>query len=185
MKAFTHTGIEKANDLVHEANVVMLKTWVNQIVFTWRWWIEISIMILPWVYSCRYLRKKTDTYRLVCACFFTMLAATYMDTIGMALHLWGYPTKEVPLVPPYLTWDLSVIPVITMIFLHYCQSISPIIKSLVLGILGSFIMQPFAVWVGLYIPYHWQHAYSFPLVIIIYQGANYFYYKFSFKWPNK
>ena len=132
-----------------------------------------------------FLRKKPDTYRLVFAGLFTMLASTYMDTVGMALRLWGYPTKEVPIVPPYLTWDLCTIPIITMIFLHYKPKINPIIKAIVLGIVGSFIIQPIAVWVGLYNPYHWKHAYSFPIVIMIYLGANYFYNKFSFRRPNK
>jgi len=185
LKAFTLPGVERANDLIHEANVIMFKVWMEEIVFTWRWWIEISILILPWVYFWFYLRKKPDTYRLVCAGFSTMLSATYMDVVGMALRLWGYPTKEVPLVPPFITWDLCAIPVITMVFLHYQRKVNPILKSIVLGILGSFVMQPFAVWVGLYIPYHWKHVYSFPLVIIIYLGANYFYNMFSFRKPNK
>lgn len=161
--------------------MVLLKTWLEQIVFTWRWWLEIAIFIGPWVYFFLFLRKRPDTYRLVCAGLFTMLAATYMDTVGMALRLWGYPTKEIPLVPPFLTWDLSSIPVITMVFLHYRRQMSPILKSIILGLFGSFLMQPFAVWTGLYIPYHWKHAYSFPLVVLIYLSANFFYNGFGWK----
>jgi len=178
LKTFILPGVERANDLLHEANVVLLKTWLDQIVFTWRWWIEIAIIISPWVYFWFFLRKSPDTYRLVCAGFFTMLVASYMDTIGMALRLWSYPTKEIPLAPPYITWDSCAIPIITMIFLHYRPEISPIIKSIVLGILGSFIVQRIAVLIGLYNPLHWKHIYSFPLVIIIYLGANYFYNEF-------
>ena len=183
LKTFTLPGVERANDLIHEANGDMVKTWTEEIVFTWRWWIEIAILISPWVYFWLFLRKKPDTYRLVCSGCVAVLLATYMDTIGMAFRLWGYPTKAVPLVPPYITWDLCAIPIITMIFLHYVPEINPIIKSIALGIFGSFIMQLIAVWVGLYTPYHWKHAYSFPIVIIVYLCANYFYNEFRFRRP--
>jgi len=172
--AYTLPGIEKANDLLHEANVVLLEVWLEEIVFTWRWWLEITILILPWIFFWFMLRKKEDTYRLVCAGVFVMLAATYMDTVGMALRLWGYPTKEVPLVPPYITWDLCAIPVAVMIFLHYKPAVNPLIKAIILGIVGSFVMQPLAVMAGLYIPYHWKHHYSFPMVILIYLTAKLF-----------
>jgi len=180
---FTIPGVERANDLLHEANVVMLKTWINEIVFTWRWWIEISIMIIPWVYFWFFLRKKSDTYRLICAGFSTMIMSAYLDTVGLSLHLWGYPSQEVPLVPPYITWDLCAIPVITMIFLHYMPQINLIIKSIVLGVLGSFIVQPIAQLLGLYAPYHWKHWHSLPFVIIINLCANYIYNEFSFRRP--
>ncbi|MBC2724077.1 CBO0543 family protein [Desulfosporosinus sp.] len=181
MKAFTLPGVERANDLLHQANAVLFETWVNQIVFTWRWWIEITIIILSWVYFWVFLRKKPDTYRLLCAGFFTMIVATYLDVVGMALRLWGYPSKEVPLIPPFITWDLSAIPVLTMIFLHYKPNVKPIVKAIVLAIFGSLILQPISVLLGLYIPYHWHHYYSIPFVIVIYLGANYFYNDSNFK----
>ena len=177
---FKIPGVERAYDLLHEANLAMFKVWMAEIVFTWRWWIEITIMIAPWVYFWFLLRKKPDTYRLVCAGFSTMIMSAYLDTVGLSLRLWGYPSQEVPLVPPYITWDLCAIPVITMIFLHYMPKTNPIIKSIVLGVFGSFIIQPIAQLLGLYAPYHWKHWYSFLFVIIIYLGANYFYNEFSF-----
>lgn len=178
---FTLPGIEKANDLMYEANMLILKVWLEEIVFSWRWWLEIAILILPWIFFWFFLRNKEDTYRLVGAGLFVMLVVTYMDTIGMALHLWGYPTKEVPLIPPYLTWDLSVIPVLVMAFLHYKPEVNPIWKSIILGLIGSLIIQPFAVIMGLYIPHHWKHYYSFPIAIVIYLAANYFYNYFDRK----
>src|SRR5665648_1146603 len=82
---FTIPGVEHANDLLHEANVILLKTWIEQIVFTWRWWLEVSISIISWVYFWFFLRKKPDTYRLICAGFFSMVVSTYLDTVGMAM----------------------------------------------------------------------------------------------------
>jgi len=181
---FTIPGVERANDLLHEANGVLFKVWMEEIVFTWRWWVEIAIMIISWIYFWYFLRKKPDTYRLVCAGFFTMMVSTYFDTVGMALRLWGYPSKEIPLIPPYITWDLSAIPIITMMFLHYKPKINPVLKSIVLSLSGSFILQPIAQLLGLYSPYHWKHWYSVPMVIMIYLGANYFYNIFSFRNPD-
>ncbi|HZK84010.1 MAG TPA: CBO0543 family protein [Desulfosporosinus sp.] len=181
---FTIPGVEHANDLLHEANVILLKTWIEQIVFTWRWWLEVSISIISWVYFWFFLRKKPDTYRLICAGFFSMVVSTYLDTVGMAMRLWGYPSKEIPLMPPFITWDLCVIPVMTMIVLHYKPNINPLIKSIVLGVFGSLILQPIAQLLGLYSPYRWPHLYSIPMAMMIYLGSNYFYNEFSFRRPK-
>ena len=42
LKMFTIPDVERAYNLLHEANVIMLKVWLKEIVFTWRWWLEIG-----------------------------------------------------------------------------------------------------------------------------------------------
>ena len=99
---------KESNDLyekLHDLHTEYYNLWLKNELFTWRWWIEITIMIAPWVYFWFLLRKKPDTYRLVCAGFSTMIMSAYLDTVGLSLRLWGYPSQEVPLVPPYITWD--------------------------------------------------------------------------------
>lgn len=132
-----------------------------------------------------FLTKKTRYIQINMCWFFSMVVSTYLDTIGMAMRLWGYPSKEVPLTPPYITWDLCAIPIMTMMFLHYKPKINPIIKSIVLGLFGSLILQPIAQLLGLYNPYHWKHWYSIPMAMMIYLGANYFYNEFNFRRPSK
>jgi len=95
----------------------------------------------------------------------------------MALGLWSYPTKTIPIIPPFPEFDLCAIPVGNMFMLQIMPNVSPIIKAITLSIPASLVAQPFAVVVGLYNPKHWHHYYSIPFVIIIYLSANFLYEK--------
>ena len=174
MSVHTIPGVERANDLVHEANVLLLQTWLNQIVFTWRWWILIFSIVLLWG-AWVVWRDKKNTHHLLYAGFFTMLCAVLLDTIGMAMGLWSYTTKSIPLIPPMIAFDLSLIPIGVMFMLQVFPKVSPVIKAMIFAGGGSFIIQPLAVLLGVYNPKYWKHYYSFPITIVIYLLANYLY----------
>lgn len=38
MHPYTDPEVGKAEYLLHQANVLIQKIWLNQMVFTWRWW---------------------------------------------------------------------------------------------------------------------------------------------------
>jgi len=52
--------VEKANDLLHQANVLIQKTWLNEMVFTWRWWLLVTSAALAWVVWILLRDKKTQ-----------------------------------------------------------------------------------------------------------------------------
>jgi len=178
---YKNPGVIKASDLLHQANVTILDVWIKTIVFTWRWWLLIALTIVSLAVWIKW-RKKESTARLLYGGFIILLLTYYMDTIGVALGLWSYPTECFPIIPPYFSWDFCIIPVMAMFTLQYKPRANPIIKAIGLGIFGAYIIQPIAVWVGWYHFRHWKHTYSFILVVIFYLLGFYFFN--GRKWRN-
>jgi len=46
---YINSGVEKAYDMVHELHILLFNTWLNTIVFGWRWWLEVLVSVLCWV----------------------------------------------------------------------------------------------------------------------------------------
>ncbi|MCX7924055.1 MAG: hypothetical protein N3B21_18900 [Clostridia bacterium] len=164
--------VEKVNELLHEANAELYRFWLSDMLFKWHWWINVALTVVPWIVWI-IIRKKESTHRLLYAGSVMALISTLLDTLGMSLGLWGYNSKLIPIIPPFVPWDLCLIPVSTMILLQYFPRINPWIKAIVYALAGSFIVQPLAEWIGLYNPKVWKHYYSFPFVIVLYMLANY------------
>lgn len=152
------------------------KVWLNQIFLTWRWWIAVGLCVLPWA-AWIIRRDKKNTNALLYAGFFIMITVCLLDSMGMALGLWSYPTKTVPIIPSFPEFDLCAIPVGNMFMLQILPNVNPIIKAITLSIPASLVAQPFAVVAGLYNPKYWHHYYSIPFVIVIYLSANFLYEK--------
>lgn len=170
--------------MLHEANLLSYELWLNTVVFTWKWWALIFLSVGSWI-AWIIWRDKNNTHRLLFAGLFVSIVAFYLDTIGLALGLWSYPIKDIPLIPGYITWDFCVIPVTTMFLLQFKPNVNPIIKSVTLAAFGAFIAQPVAVWIGYYQPKHWQPSYSFVLINIIYLLGYFFYNGRTWQRKNK
>jgi len=169
-------SIEQGNELLHKANMELQTIWLDQIFLTWRWWVAVSLCVLPWLFWI-FWRDKKNTAALLYAGFTVMIIVCYLDSLGMALGFWSYSTKLVPLIPSFPEFDLCAIPVGNMVTLQIFPNIRPILKSLMLAIPAALVFQPFAVVVGLYNPKYWHHYYSIPFVIVIYLIANFMYKK--------
>ncbi len=141
--------------------------WLTQVVFTWHWWLDVALAVLPWVLWLL-VRRRDIQHRLLYAGLVTALLATYLDAIGMTQGLWTYYTWVVPLMPEYLPWDLSVMPVMAMLFYQYKPNINPWIKAVVFGALGSFIAEPLFELIGIYKKINWEYWYSFPIQIAVF-----------------
>lgn len=167
---------EKANQLfldLHNIHVDFYHLWSSDVFLTWRWWIAFGLIIIPW--SLWFLvRKKESADRLMHAGFFVMLVSSSMDMIGIALGLWSYPANVFPLMPEFIPFDISSLPVVTMLFIQFFPKVKPFYKAVVYSAFASFVFQPFMSFVGLYDNLQWENYYSFPILIIIYLLANYF-----------
>lgn len=130
--------VEKVNDMIHEANVIVYHVWLKTIVFTWKLWMILVIGIIPWIAWIAW-RPKEITNRLLLAGIFVMIATYFMDAVGLADGLWSYPIKEIPLIPSYIVWDLCVMPVSAMVTIQFKPKMNQLIKAIGLGILGAFV----------------------------------------------
>ncbi len=172
----------------------MVKVWAADIVFTWRWWVELCIAVLPWIFWFIF-RKKEDTHRLLYGGFVMILILCFLDMAGMCLGLWDYPFRVVPFIPQYLSWDFSAFPVAAMLTIQFNPRklfrksaagsekarkflralLNPWVKGTFLSLVASFVVQPIAAAMLLYDPKAWQHYYSLPMFILIYMAGYWFY----------
>ncbi len=165
--------METAYKLITQADQIMTAAWLKDVLFTWRWWVEVFLSIAPWVLWFKY-RKKGSGSRLLYAGLFAMLIASWFDVLGLLFGIWSYYYPVVPFSPAFAPWDFSLLPVITMFFLQYKPQISAWLKALIYGGIASFMVQPLFVWMGYYNPKDWHHYYSFPIFMIIYLIAHKF-----------
>ena len=146
--------------------------WISDVAFTWQWWLGVGLAIVPWVIWIL-LRKKESTYRLLTAGFFVIVMCSWLDVIGITLGLWHYNFDVVPMMPSYLPWDFTLLPVLVMSFIQYKPKMSPIIKAIVCAAISAFVGEPVSQWLRLYDPHNWKSIYSFPILIVIYLIAHF------------
>jgi len=157
---------------LHDTHVEYFNFWKSDILFTWRWWIAVALIVLPWIIWI-FFRKKESTNRLLYVAFFVMIVSSALDDIGITMNLWNYPIDVFPLMPEFITFDVCALPVATILCIQYFPNVSPYIKALIYSLTSSFIFEPLNVMLGLYQKVNWHYYYSVPIMIFIYLSANY------------
>lgn len=168
--------VQQGNDLfeeLHKLHVKFYELWSSNVFLTWRWFIGVGLIFVPWIIWF-IIKKKQSTDRLLYAGFSVMLMYSFLDIIGIALGLWSYPFNVIPLMPEFIPFDISMAPVVTMVLIQIFPKVKPIYKALFYAAVGSFVFQPVMHFIDLYDPQGWQNYYSFPLLAGIYMAANFF-----------
>lgn len=154
-------------------NDKLIHIWMRDIVFTWQWWITVGLLVLPWAIWLL-LRKKESSDRLLYAGLYVFLMTLVLDSLGNSFGSWHYYVAPLPYLHLfYLPWDLTLFPVLTMLFLQYKPHLSPYLKALIYSLGISFIAEPFFVWIRIYDPSNWKHYYSVPFYFVIYLIAHF------------
>jgi len=157
---------------LHATHIEFYDLWRTNVLFTWRWWIAVSLIVLPWTIWL-FIREKESTHRLLFVAFFVMVFSSALDMFGIALNLWYYPVTVLPLMPEFNPFDICALPVATMLSIQYFPNANTYIKAGIYSIISSFIFEPLNQWIGLYERIHWEYYYSVPIMICIYLFANY------------
>lgn len=150
--------------------------WATKMVFTWHWWLDVALAILPWILWF-IVRDKKNTHSLLYAGFFTMLVSSFLCMAGVSQEGWNYNTLLLPYFPEFLPWDLTVMPVTAMLFYQFLPKINPWIKGIAFTTIASYVVEPIFIWLGLYEPSNWEHHYSFPIYLLIYMIGYWLYQK--------
>lgn len=166
------TKVRIAYELVQQAQNIKADVWLEYVVFSWRWWVGIGLAIIPWIVWIIF-RKKDSTHRLLFVGLFVILISSYLDFLGVQLGLWRYKYEDLPTVPAYMPWDISILPVLIMFILQYKPHTSPLIKALLFAAFTAFFGEPITVWLEIYEPITWKSIYSFPIYIVIYLISHY------------
>jgi hypothetical protein len=141
--------------------------WLEYVLFTGLWWLGVALSIIPWIVWF-FIRKKESTDRLMYAALFVMVISLCLDVLGDQLGLWSYRYNVIPVLPTYLPWDITLMPVTVIIILQIKPEANPYMKAFVFAIISSYLAEPFFHWLQIYNLKHWEYSYSVPIQIIIY-----------------
>lgn len=150
------------------------RIWAQQMVFTWHWWLDVALAVLPWILWL-IVRDKKNTHRLLYAGMFTAFIATILDLMGVSQGGWNYNTWLLPYLPEYLPWDWTVMPVTSMLFYQFFPKINPWLKGAVFGTFAAYVVEPVFIWMGFYESSGWEHYYSVPIYFAIYMIGYWLY----------
>jgi len=143
------------------------RIWIENIVFTWHWWFDVLLAVLPWILWL-IVHDRKNTHSLLYAGLFTMLAAAMLDKVGVTQGGWNYNTLLLPYLVEYLPWDLTVMPVTAMLFYQFFPRINPWLKGAAFALVAAYVVEPIFMWIGIYEPTGWQHHYSLSIYFLIY-----------------
>jgi len=159
--------IDQNNDELTRLIYQRSDIWVNDVVFTWRWWMAFILTILPWVLWAFY-RKKESTDRYLYIAFLVIVITVIFDVFGDQYGMWHYRYNLLPIVPTYFPWDFTLMPVSIITLLQIKPKTNPFIKAVIFALSTSYIAEPFFQWVDVYQPIHWRFIYSVPIQFCLY-----------------
>lgn len=140
---------------------------LQEILFSWRWWLLIIIAIILWLIWI-WLVDKTRVFTILFVGLSTSMIATHLDDIGLSLMLWAYPYGSTPYLDRLSLVDLSVLPVAYMLLYQYVKTWGKYMFVLVvLTLFAVFVAEPVFEKMQLYMMMNWKHVYSTPFYIAI------------------
>ncbi|WP_308635221.1 CBO0543 family protein [Paenibacillus silvisoli] len=171
MDESTVQKVKEAHDAIAQAQIDFVPVFMNEMPFTFGWWIKVAEVTLPWTLWI-VVRKKESTSRLLFVGFYVMIISCYLDYLGISYGAWRYLVKLTPTIPSYIPWDFSMIPVFVLLLIQFKQRIHYLWKALFFGLFTSFVAEPFYKWIGHYDPKEWKYVYSLPIYMAIYIIAD-------------
>lgn len=158
MKHPTFEDIKKARETLRD---ISIRHWFQDDLFTWKWWLLLVAAIIPWLIWIKF-HDKNRTFEIMCYGLIWAILASITDVIGGDLILWGYPDKLLPMVPPLLPADITVIPVSFMFIYQYAKTFKTyLLLSLILSAIFGYIIEFLFIKIGMFALHKWTHTYSF------------------------
>jgi hypothetical protein len=165
------TGMRKTFWEYHEAYTHRSVAWKDEVLFTWQWWVGVTLTIICWIIWIVF-RKRESTDRLLYSGIFVALVSVTLDNIGVQLSAWNYLKPFSPIIPAYIPFDFALMPVAVMFLIQYFYNRNPWIIGLLFGGLAAFVGEPIFKLLKIYNPTNWKFIYSFPFYTLIYLLAH-------------
>jgi len=157
----------KEAELQKEADIALRESWINDIVFTWHWWLLVALAIIPWLVWWKFVDRKR-IFEILTYGFMVMIVSSLFDAIGVEFDLWEYHYQFIPLLDVFIVYDVSVIPVTYMLIYQYFHTWkSFIISNIAASIIFSFVSELILVWLNYHDLLEWKYFYSFPIFLAI------------------
>jgi hypothetical protein len=146
--------------------------WAEHVLFSRLWWFGVGLSIIPWILWMIY-RKKDSTARLLYAGFYIMVISLVLDVLGDQFAFWHYRFNVIPILPTFLPWDLTLMPITVMSLMQVKPDANPYLKALVFALITSYAAEPFFEWLDVYKIQKWSYSYSAPIQFLLYISAHY------------
>lgn len=157
------------NEIIRKQQEVLtmrLEYWRTEVLFTPQWWfllISFLILVILWLF----IFDKKRVISITLFGFISFSIVSILDTLGGELLIWEYPKMVLPWGPRIVTIDLMISIFFMMIYQFFHSWKLYIIASACLSAIFSFILEPFASYLNIYMSLHWSHFYSFPIYILL------------------
>lgn len=159
---------------IANSNYKLYHIWITEILFSWRWWVDVILTIFPWIVWAK-IRDKKDTARLLSVGLVVILTTATMDSIGLSYNVWHYDWQLLPFVNVFIPYDYSLFPVGIMLILQTKPKINVYIKAVAFAFFTAFIFEEPFVWLDLYDSQSWKSWHSFIIYIPLYLFFNWVY----------
>ncbi|WP_228552396.1 CBO0543 family protein [Gracilibacillus salitolerans] len=176
--------IDKATQKMTEANQLTIESVMDAFLFTWQWWIALTMMIVPWIIWAIF-RDRKNSALIFSAGLLIMVISEILDAFGVSYGKWAYPIKVIPLATVSFSFRLSVLPVFAMLLLQFKPQFNPFIKAIIFGGFGAYAGLPLLGMMDLYKKIDWSLTNSFIILILMYLLAHWFSRRASFEEINK
>ena len=164
--------VAKVYDRIHQSSAELTQIWLRDMLFTWRWWLSLAFLVVPWIIWV-IVRKKDSTERLLLAGAIVAFLSLFVEQMGASMGLWWYGSKLIPVPTESVPLSISLLPVGTMLMLQYKPETNPWLKAVIFGVGTSFVGLPLIRWLHMYEFKNWNYFYSFIITFVFYLVANY------------
>ncbi|ERI95077.1 hypothetical protein HMPREF1982_00475 [Clostridiales bacterium oral taxon 876 str. F0540] len=169
-----NTMLDQVYIKLEKLNWELFQIWTSKIVFSWRWWLEISLGILPWIIWFK-VHDKNKTGRQMIVVLEVILITSFLDIVGLLLGLWHYDWNVFPFIPVFIPWNWTLFPVFIILLIQFKSEIKAFYKAVIFSFFCTYIFEPAFEILGMYHRLKWNHWYSFIIYIFIYLFSNYIY----------
>lgn len=150
-----------------KADILLRKFWLKETFLHWEWWLLLALTTIPWIIWWKFVDRKR-LFEILTYGFLVMTISVIFDAIGVEFELWEYKHQVVPLFDVFITYDITVMPVVYMFVYQFLNTWKLfIIANIAISAIFSFIAEPLLVWMDFYTLFNWKHIYSFPIYFAI------------------
>lgn len=123
--------------------------WMEKI-FSFQWWVLVGITIFSYALCLSLLDKRRLTQILL---FGSLVAVSsiVVEIIGFSWVLWDHHASLFPIAPPVIAFDLTVVPLFSMLVYQYTSSWREFhLWNLILSGIYSFMLLPALAFLDIY-----------------------------------
>jgi hypothetical protein len=163
----TNPAFEEIVEVQQTLHRLRFDYWIEHDIFSWQWWLLLSMLIIPWVIWYKVIPKENKAVVLSFGLLIGLLSSQ-LDEIGVMTGTWSYPYQLVQTNRGLNPYNFTLIPVGYMIVYQYFKKWKPfILGNIVIGFIAAFGAEPLLKYVGIYQPFHWKYYYSLPIYIVL------------------